>query len=39
MVPACYQIVSTTVSIIGVLLMMPHGEVLHERAVRAEVRT
>jgi MFS family permease len=38
MVPAWYQIVTTAVSIIGVLLMMPHAEVLRERTVRAEVR-
>lgn len=38
LVPAWYQIVTTTVSIVGVLLMMPHAEVLRERAVREEVR-
>jgi MFS family permease len=38
MVPAWYQIVTTTVSIVGVLLLTPHAEVLRERAIRAEVR-
>jgi MFS family permease len=38
LVPAWYQIVTTTVSIVGVLLMMPHAEVLRERAIREEVR-
>ena len=38
MVPAWYQMVTTTVSIVGVLLMTPHAEVLRERAVREEVR-
>ena len=38
LVPAWYQIVTTTVSIVDVLLMMPHAEVLRERAVREEVR-
>ena len=38
MVPAWYQIVATSASIVGVVLMTPHAEVLRERAVRAEVR-
>ena len=39
MVPAWYQIVATIASIVGILLLMPHAEVLRERAVRAEART
>jgi MFS family permease len=31
MVPAWYQMVATTASIVGVLLMTPHAEVLRER--------
>jgi len=38
MVPAWYQMVTTAVSIVGVLLLTPHAEVLRERAIRAEVR-
>ncbi|HET9195964.1 MAG TPA: MFS transporter [Vicinamibacterales bacterium] len=38
MVPAWYQIVATSASIVGVTLMTPHAEVLRERAIRAEVR-
>ena len=38
MVPAWYQIVATSASIVGVVLMTPHAEVLRERAVRAQVR-
>jgi MFS family permease len=38
MVPAWYQIVATSASIVGVLLMTPHAEVLRDRAIRAEVR-
>jgi hypothetical protein len=37
MVPAWYQIVATSASIVGVTLMTPHAEVLRERAIRAEV--
>ena len=38
MIPAWYQMVTTAVSIVGVLLLTPHAEVLRERAIRAEVR-
>jgi hypothetical protein len=38
MVPAWYQIVATLLSIAGILLLMPHAEVLGERAARAEAR-
>jgi MFS family permease len=39
MVPAWYQIVATSASIVGVLFMTPHAEVLRERAAaRAEAR-
>jgi MFS family permease len=35
MVPAWYQIAATTVSIVGVLLMTPHAEVMRERSAAA----
>ena len=39
MVPAWYQIVATMASIVGIMLLTPHAEVLRGRAVRAEART
>ena len=39
MVPAWYQIVTTIASIVGILLLMPHAEVLRERAAHAEAST
>jgi MFS family permease len=38
MVPAWYQIVTTAASIVGVVLMTPHAEVLREQTARAEAR-
>ena len=38
MVPAWYQIVANIVSIIGVLLLAPHREVVRERATPALAR-
>jgi MFS family permease len=39
MVPAWYQIITTIASIVGILLLMPHAEVLRERAAHAEAST
>ncbi len=39
MVPAWYQMVATMASIVGIMLLTPHAEVLRGRAVRAEART
>jgi MFS family permease len=36
MVPAWYQIVTTIASIVGIQLLMPHAEVLRERAAHAD---
>ena len=36
MVPAWYQIITTIASIVGILLLMPHAEVLRERAAHAD---
>ena len=38
LVPAWYQIAATAASIIGVMLLTPHPEVLHERAAPAAAR-
>ena len=38
MVPAWYQIVANIASIVGVMLLMPHADVAHERAARLPVR-
>jgi MFS family permease len=39
MVPAWYQIITTIASIVGILLLMPHAEVLRERAAHAGAPT
>ena len=39
LVPAWYQMAATAASIVGVMLLSPHAEVLRERAVFAESRT
>jgi MFS family permease len=39
MVPAWYQIITTIASIVGIQLLMPHAEVLRERAAHAEPLT
>jgi MFS family permease len=38
LVPAWYQMAATAASIVGVLLLVPHPEVLHERSVLAASR-
>lgn len=38
MVPAWYQIVANVASIVGVMLLMPHAEVVRERAARLPAR-
>jgi hypothetical protein len=38
MVPAWYQIVANVASIIGVMLLMPHADVVRERATRLPAR-
>jgi MFS family permease len=39
LVPAWYQIVATGISIVGVMMLTPHAEVLRERMVPAASRT
>jgi MHS family proline/betaine transporter-like MFS transporter len=38
MVPAWYQIAANVASIVGVMLLMPHAEVVRERAARLPAR-
>jgi MFS family permease len=38
MVPAWYQIIANVAAIVGVMLLMPHAEVLRERAVHVTAR-
>jgi hypothetical protein len=38
LVPASYQIVGNVVSIIGVMLLMPHAEVVRERGAHVAAR-
>jgi hypothetical protein len=38
LVPAWYQVVATAASIVGVILLTPHDEVLRERAALAASR-
>jgi hypothetical protein len=38
MVPAWYQIVANVASIVGVMLLMPHAEVVRERGTHVAAR-
>jgi hypothetical protein len=38
MVPAWYQIIANVAAIIGVMLLMPHAEVLRERTARVTAK-
>ena len=38
MIPAWYQIAANIAAVVGVLLMMPHTDVLHERSTRSQPR-